>query len=65
MKIDEAIEQLQIFRNKFGNLDIFLPEVIEQSDYNSYSRKTFFNDCKISVCSYKPLEYAVIIDKCQ
>ena len=64
MKIDDMIEQLQIFKNEFGNLNVLIPEVIERSDYNSYSRKTIFNDCKISVCSYKPLECAVVIDKC-
>ncbi len=65
MKIDDMIEQLQIFKKEFGNLDVFIPEVIEQSDYRSYSRKTIFKDCRILVCSYKPLEYAIVIDKCQ
>lgn len=63
MKIDDVIEQLQIFRKEFGNLDIFVPEVIEKSTCESYSRKTIFNDCKISVSHYKPLELAVVIDK--
>lgn len=65
MKIDDVIEQLQIIRKKFGNLDVLVPEVIEQSDYNHYSRETIFNDCKISVLDYKPLECAVVINKCQ
>lgn len=62
MKIDNMIEQLQIFRKEFGNLDVLIPEVVEKSTYERYSRITNFNDCKIAVCHYKPLELAVVID---
>lgn len=63
MKIDDMIKQLQIFREEFGNLDVFVPEVIEKFTYERYSRITNFNDCKIAVCHYKPLKLAVVIDK--
>lgn len=63
MKIDDMIEQLQIFRKEFGNLDVFVLEVVEKSTYERYSRKINFNDCKIAVCNYKPSELVVVIDK--
>ena len=63
MHIDEMIEQLQIFRKEFGNLEIKVPEVIENSTKDSYSRKTIFNNCKVVVSHHEPLKLAVVIDK--
>ena len=63
MHIDEMIEQLQMFRKEFGNLEVRIPEVIETSTRDSYSRKTNYNDCKVVVSHYKPLRLAVVIDK--
>lgn len=63
MYIDEMIEQLQMFRKEFGNLEVKIPEVIETSTKDSYSRKTIFNNCKVIVSHYEPLKLAVVIDK--
>ena len=63
MYIDEMIEQLQIFRKEFGNLEVKVPETIETSTKNSWSKKTNLNDCKVVVSHYEPLKLAVVIDK--
>lgn len=63
MYIDETIEQLQIFRKELGNLEVKIPEVIENSTKDSYSRKTNFNNCRVVVSHYEPLKLAVVIDK--
>ena len=63
MYIDEMIEQLQIFRKEFGNLEVKVPEVIENSTKDIYSRKTIFNNCRVIVSHYEPLKLAVVIDK--
>lgn len=63
MYIDEMIEQLQMFRKEFGNLEVRIPEIIETSTRDSYSRKTNFNDCRVVVSHYEPLKLAVVIDK--
>ena len=63
MYIDEMIEQLQMFRNEFGNLEVKVPEIIETSTRDSYSKNTNFNNCRVVVSHYEPLKLAVVIDK--
>ncbi len=52
-----------MFRKEFGNLEMWIPEIIETSTRDSYSRMSIFNDCRVVVRHYEPLKLAVVIDK--
>ena len=50
MKISDLITDLQLYKNKFGNLDVYIPTISETETATRYTKKTILNDCHASVC---------------
>lgn len=62
MKIDQAIRYLEIYKKQYGNLDIFMDEVIIKPNDPNF-RKVVRHDCSIVVTTNESKEYIVSIHK--
>lgn len=62
MKIEQAIQYLEVYKERFGNLDILIDETITNPDDTTF-RKVVRHDCSFVVTTNENREYIVSVRK--
>ena len=61
MKVTEMIENLQAFKERWGDLEVFIPEVKEYDNCNI--RTVNYHDCRVFASSAMRDKMIVVVDK--